>query len=336
MIRTVPATLEAVAAEARARRTSRLPGMKPQAVTDWDTPDDRVLRAYAFGNTEAEPERRVLIVCGAFLPALVYAPFASALAAKLGPQWCVFVYDRRGKGQSSPVEEDYSLATEQADVATALRQSKAHHLMGHSLGGAIVLHAVRALSESEDPAERSLLPQSTTVYDPAVNIDGSIDTSWLPAFREQVDRGRFGRAMALVERHLGMSRTLSHAPNWMVAGVLALSVRTGLRGLARSVFPAGVAELTAALAESAQASDFARLPPRMCVMTGQHSAEYFQATAQTLSAAVPDSRLVVSPKGVHGSIPAVRHHIVDSLALWLQDQPLGELDLGPAALQKLP
>ena len=309
--------------------------MTPEATEDWDTPDHRVLRAYAFGTITAGPAQRVLIVCGAFLPALVYAPFASALAKKLGDGWCVYVYDRRGKGESSPVESDYSLQTEKADVATALHKTSAEHLVGHSLGGSIVLHAVRMLADSDDEQLRALVPQTTTVYDPAINVDGSFDSSWLPAFREQVERGRLGRALALVERHLGMSQTLSHAPNWMVAGILALSLRTGLRGFTRSVFPAAVAELTAAFDEEARASDFAGLPARTCIMTGERSAEYFQATARTLADAIPDGRLVVSPQGVHGSVPAVRHDIVDSLALWLRDRPLGHLDLGPAALQKL-
>lgn len=308
--------------------------MKPETAEDWETPDHRTLRAYAFGDADAAPQRRVLIVCGAFLPALVYAPFATALAGKLGDGWRVYVYDRRGKGQSSPVEADYSLGTETADVATALRLTSAQHLVGHSLGGAIVLHALRMLVEGDD-ALRALVPQTTTVYDPAINVDGSFDTSWLPAFREQVDRGRLGRALALAERHLGMSQTLSHAPNWMVSGILALSLRTGLRGFTRSVFPAAVAELTAAFEEEARASDFAGMPARTCFMTGARSAEYFQATTRALADAVPDARLIVSPKGVHGSVPAVRHHIVDSLALWLRDLPLGDLDLGPAALEKL-
>jgi pimeloyl-ACP methyl ester carboxylesterase len=315
---------------------------------DWETDDGAVLKAYGFGDLNAEPDRRVLIVCGAFLPGLVYAPFSSALVKKLrhGERergavrrqggWGVFVYDRRGKGRSSPVGEGYTLETELRDVATALKASGAKHLFGHSLGGSIVLHAVRMLCDGADSAQHALTPETTTVYDAAINIDGSIDTSWLPAFREAVDEGRLGRAMAMVERRLGMSRTLSHAPTWMLSGVLALSVRTGLRGVTRSVFPAGVAELSAAFQEEATASDFAGLPTRTCFMTGERSAEYFQATTVALAEAVPDSRLVVSPKGLHGSIPAVRHHIVDSLALLLRDRPLGKLDLGHEGLKKLP
>lgn len=308
--------------------------MKPLESFDWISYDEATLKGYRFGCTNADPERRVVLVCGAFLPASVYAPFAVALSKQLGEDWGIYVYDRRGKGQSSPVDEHYSLHAETQDVATALRSANARHLVGHSLGGAIVLHAVRWLCDADDPMLLGLAPATTTVYDPAINVDGSIDTSWLPKFRHHFDNGRLGRAMALVERNMGMSRTLSSAPTWMVAGVLALSMRTGLRNTTRAAFPAGVAELTAAFNEEAKASDFANLPTRTCFITGERSADYFQATTVALSNSVPDSRLIVSPKGFHGSIPAVRHRIVESLALWLRNQPLGELDLGMQALQK--
>lgn len=314
------------------RREDRV-AVKPLASFNWDSCDGAHLKSYLFGSAEAPPRQRVVLVCGAFLPALVYAPFATALAKQLGDDWGIYVYDRRGKGQSSPVDEDYSLDTEIYDVAAALRSSQAHHLVGHSLGGAIVLHAVRMLCETPDVSLRDLTPETTTVYDPAINVDGSFDTSWLPKFKNYFENGRLGRAMALVERHLGMSRTLSRAPTWMLAGVLALSMRTGLRNTTRSIFPAGVAELTAAFQEEAKASDFANLPARTCLITGERSADYFQVTAATLAKSVPDSRFIVSPKGFHGSIPAVRHRIVESLALWLKDEPLGALDLG---MQSLP
>lgn len=306
--------------------------MTPAEDLEWVTDDGATLQAYVFGNEAAAPDRRVLVVCGAFLPALVYAPFAAALINELGDEWGVYVYDRRGKGKSTPVDKSYGLDTETGDVALCLRESQAQHLIGHSLGGSIVLHTVHELSHSDDPQTRALLPHTTTVYDPAINIDGSIDTSWLPQFHEEFEAGHLGRALALVERHMGMSRTLSYAPNWMVSGVLALSMKTGLRGLTSAVFPAGAAELTAAFEEEARASDFAGLDTRLCVMTGERSADYFQATTVALARSVPDAELVVSPKGLHGSIPAVRHSIVESIARWLTDRPLGELNLGIGAL----
>ena len=293
---------------------------------DWRSADGSTIRAYEYGSAQAPPEQRVLVVCGAFLPARVYAPFAHALTAELGDDWSVTVYDRRGKGNSSPVDDSYSIDTELDDLTMALRESRARHLFGHSLGGSVVLHGVQHLAES-DGELRALVPDTTTVYDPAINIEGSVDTSWVPEFRKRVDAGQLGRAMSLVERNLGMSRALTRAPTWMVAGVLAVATRTGLRGLTRSVFPAGAAELSEIFTVEATAAEFAGLPTRTTIMTGERSADYFQATALALAGAIPDSELLVSPKGIHGSVPIVKHSVVESLSRVLRDEPLGEFSL---------
>lgn len=297
--------------------------MKPVSAHDWRTPDGARLHDLVFGSTTADPDHSVVIVCGAFLPALVYAPFATALVEQLGEEWAVHVYDRRGKGESSPVDDSYSFDLELDDVRTALRETGARHLLGHSLGGSIVLHAVRGMVECDDP----LVPATTTVYDPAISLDGSLDTTWLPRFQAHVDHGRWGRAMAVVEKVMGMSSTLSRAPSWIVAGVMSISVRTGLRGLSRGVFPAGVAEITEGFAVDARASDFSRMPPALCILTGERSADYFRATAAALDRAIPDARLIIVRKGIHGSVPAVRHPIVKAFARWLLDEPMGEIDL---------
>src|SRR5690606_2972791 len=209
--------------------------MIPASTTDWTTPDGATLHDLVFGDPDAPPDRTLVIVCGAFLPALIYAPFATALVRELEGAWAVHVYDRRGKGKSSPIDDSYTFDTELSDVRTALAASGARHLLGHSLGGAIALHAVRALTKAKDP----LVPDSTIVYDPAINLDGSFDTAWLPRFQKHVDHNQWGRAAAIVERVMGRSHTLSKAPSWMVAAVMAICVNTGLRGMSRAIFPAG-------------------------------------------------------------------------------------------------
>jgi hypothetical protein len=111
----------------------------------------------------------------------------------------------------------------------------------------------------------------------------------------------------------------------MVAGVMSLCIRTGLRGMSMSLFPAGAAELEAAFTEEARASDFAHMPSDVCLLVGERSADYFRATAGALDRAMPDARLVVVRKGIHGSVPAVRHPIVQAAARWLRGEPLGDV-----------
>lgn len=277
------------------------------------------------GKADAAPEKRIVVVCGAFLPAIIYGPFARGLLKNLPEDWAVDVYDRRGKGKSSPIPEGYSMDTEIADVAAILGHTGARNLLGHSLGGSVTLNAVQAFA-GQDVGDRrfhdpQMVPARTAVYDPAINIEGSMKTDWVGEFSTLVDDGKLGRALALADREFGATPTLSRAPHWMVAGVLALSMRTPLARVGKNVFPAGVAELKAALGEEAKAGDFANLPTDTLFMTGERSADYFHATTRKLAAAVPGSTLEIAPKGVHGSIPAVRHDVVTGLAAWFEGKP---------------
>lgn len=283
------------------------------------------LRLYTHGNTSARPEHSLVVVCGAFLPAAVYAPFASRLLKQVPEGWAVHVYDRRGKGRSTEVPEDYSMDTEIADVAAVLRHTGARHLLGHSLGGSIALNAVQAFAGQDAGdhhlADPDIVPARVGVYDPAINVDGSIDTSWLPDFRNAIDAGHLGRALDLADRFFGATPTLSKAPTWMSAAALAVSMRTPLARVTRKVFPAAAAELKAALSERAHASDFAHLPSEVLLMTGEKSADYFHATTRALAEAMAGATVEIAPRGVHGSVPGVLHDVVTGIAAFYRGDP---------------
>ena len=85
----------------------------------------------------------MVVIGGAFLTALIYRPFSIALADGLGPGWAVDVYDRRGRGSSTPQPPGYSMATEIADVRTVMDATGARNILGHSLGGSVALNAVQ-------------------------------------------------------------------------------------------------------------------------------------------------------------------------------------------------
>ena len=93
------------------------------------THDGGRLALYSYGTVDAPGERRVVVIGGAFLTALIYRPFSEALSKGLGEGWAVDVYDRRGRGDSTPQPADYSMATEIADV----RASHGRHRRAESL-----------------------------------------------------------------------------------------------------------------------------------------------------------------------------------------------------------
>lgn len=272
------------------------------------THDGGRLALYSYGTEDAPGERRVVVIGGAFLTALIYRPFSMALADGLGDGWAVDVYDRRGRGNSTEQPADYSMATEIADVRTVMDATGARNLLGHSLGGSVALNAVQEF------AGTSYEPDKLAVYDAAVNIDGSIDMSWLDDFEAAVNAGRVGHAMARMKKGMQPGTALSKVPEPVLAGLMAVVSRTKVNRMVKELMPTGVGELRAAYDEAEHVRNFAVLPANTHFMVGGKSPSYYKVTAERLHAAVPGSTFELSPKGFHGSIPAAVKELVTDIA----------------------
>lgn len=286
------------------------------------TPDGGQLALYSYGNAQAPGHKRVLVVGGAFLTALIYRPFAAALSTQFKDDWAIDVYDRRGRGKSSEQPPGYSMDTEISDVALMLEHTGAQNLFGHSLGGAVVLNAVRDFIEQAKTSERhkALVPQRLAVYDPAINIDSSVNTAWMRQFEADVQAGKSVRAIARMQRGMQFSPTLSRVPQPILALLIAGTSRFGAGKATRALLPTGVGELRAALHESHPAQHFAALRANTCFMAGAKSATYFRATAHRLHRVVPGSRYVETPKGMHGSVPAAFKELLEEISNYFLDQ----------------
>lgn len=279
--------------------------MKQQHIT---AHDGGQLALYSYGTQDAPGRRRIVVIGGAFLTALIYRPFSEALSEELGDGWAVDVYDRRGRGDSSPQPHGYSMATEIADVRTIMDATGARNIFGHSLGGSVALNAVQEF------AGTSHEPEKLAVYDAAVNIDGSIATSWLDDFERSVNAGNVPHALAKLKKGMQPGTALAKIPEPILAGLMALVSRTTVNRVFKELMPSGVGELKAVFAEVDHARDFSVLPPNTRFMVGAKSPRYYKVTAQLLHQAVPGSALQVSPKCVHASIPAAVKTLVADIS----------------------
>ncbi|MDI2037122.1 alpha/beta fold hydrolase [Paenarthrobacter nitroguajacolicus] len=272
------------------------------------THDGGKLALYSYGAYEAPGERRVVLIGGAFLTALIYRPFSVALAKGLGEGWAVDVYDRRGRGNSTGQPHNYSMATEIEDVRTIMDATGARNILGHSLGGSVALNAAQAFAGSSHE------PGKLAVYDAAVNIDGSMDMDWLPGFADAVDKGDVNRAMARMRRGMQPGTALARVPEPILAGLMAVVSRTKVNKLFRQLLPSGVGELKAAFEDADTPQDFSVLPSNTHFMVGKKSPQFYKVTAARLNRAVPGSTLEVSPKGFHGSVPAAVNELVSDIS----------------------
>jgi len=279
--------------------------------------DGSHLAVTTCGDEHAPGRRRVVVVVGAHLSAWYYRPFAHVLRARLrelsGRDWAVDVYDRRGRGDSAAQPEDYSMDTEVSDLAAVLAHTGARHLVGHSLGGSVVLNALQAQARGGGfPTE--LVPERTALYDPCVNLDGPRTARWLARLEQAVVQGRTGRGLAILQHGLPSSPVLSRVPEWFLTFTFAGLVATPLGRAARRMLPTLSRELTAALHEDDRPEDFAGVSVPVHLMCGERSAAYFQEVVRRLHAAMPTSTFELSPRSMHGAIPFVVDTVLEDLA----------------------
>jgi pimeloyl-ACP methyl ester carboxylesterase len=151
----------------------------------------------------------VIVVPGVLSMAADYTTFARAL----GERFSVHVIERRGRGESGPQGDDYSIVKECEDVLTLQAETGASLLVGHSYGGLIALEVGR-----NNPAFTRI-----AVYEPGVSIAGSMPIAWMPGYKQKLAANR--RLDAMVEfTHADAPRRLQRIPPWIMKLMLFMMV----------------------------------------------------------------------------------------------------------------
>lgn len=152
----------------------------------------------------------VIVVGGALSSGEDYLPLASVLARSM----TAYVVDRRGRGHSGPQGTDYSIAKEIEDLLAVQHTTGATAVFGHSYGGLVALEAAR----------RTNAFAAVAVYEPGVSIGGSIQTGWMPRYRQLLDAGDGRGAFAVMVREGGFA-PLGKLPLWYARLILRVVVR---------------------------------------------------------------------------------------------------------------
>lgn len=114
----------------------------------------------------------VLVIPGVLSMAADYTAFARHLAG----HFTVHTLERRGRGESGPQGDDYSIVKECDDVLALQAGTDATLLVGHSYGGLIALEVARNNTTFTHIA----------IYEPGVSIDGSMPVSWMPGYEKNL------------------------------------------------------------------------------------------------------------------------------------------------------
>jgi pimeloyl-ACP methyl ester carboxylesterase len=137
----------------------------------------------------------------------------AAFARVLSEHFAVHTMERRGRGESGPQGDDYSIVKECEDVLALRAETGASLIVGHSYGGLVALEVAR----NNDAFTK------IAVYEPGVSIGGSMPTAWMPSYEKMLAEKR--HVDALVEFTLADAPPrIQKTPPWLMKLLLLLLV----------------------------------------------------------------------------------------------------------------
>ncbi len=247
------------------------------------TSDGGSLRVFSYGSGPG-----AVFAAGSLTRTLLYGRFASRLSATMP----VHVYDRRGRGGSSPQPPDYSMDTEVNDLKAVLDATGSRVVLGHSYGGGIALEAALRL-----PVSR------VAVYDPAVNIDGCLPTQTLPDLVAAAARGDHVGAVMVFSREMDPVLARVPLPDPAARALVWAASRLTREGHSwKEMVPSLAHEITLLDGTHAAADRYAGIRVPLLLLAGAHSPWYFRTIASGLAASLPGSTSVVIPRAGHSAL----------------------------------
>jgi pimeloyl-ACP methyl ester carboxylesterase len=218
------------------------------------------------------------------------------LAGALSDQFTVYVPDRRGRGMSGSYRDDHGLTTEVEDLGVLLDQTHAHNVFGLSAGAVIAIEAARTL-----PAITKL-----ALYEPPLNFDGVIHTSWLSRYEREMAAGKPAAALVTMMKGTADRTPLRLVPRLLLTSVLGLAIRmTAGKPLPdgavspRDLIPTMHYDARTVLQAAGPLDRFASLPCKVLLLGGANSASNLTITLDRLSAVLPSARRVTLPQTGH-------------------------------------
>lgn len=212
------------------------------------------------------------------------------LVKLLATDFCVYNFDRRGKGDSGDTQP-YAVAREIEDIDALIDAAGGEAFVyGHSSGAAL---ALRAAAEPGSRITRLAL------YEPPYNDDPQARANWkdyIARLTALLAEGKKGDAVALFMQFAGMPAGqlagIRYAPFWPVMEAVGHTLaydHTAILG-PEAAIPRDLA---------------ARVTAPALVMSGSNSFPFMKATAETLSTIIPHARLRMLEGQTHEVNPEI-------------------------------
>lgn len=138
------------------------------------------------------------------------------LAYGLGDIFTVYLPERRGHCQNGS-GKNYSIQKEVEDLEALLTKVDAHNVFGVSAGGLICLQASLTLPSI----------QKVALYEPALIVNGSASTAFLPRYDQEIAQGKIAAALVTGMQGAQLGPPLFNLmPRWLLESLTNMAIKS--------------------------------------------------------------------------------------------------------------
>lgn len=221
-----------------------------------------------------------VIVHGGVQSSYDYAELGEALS----DQFTVYIPDRRGRGLSGPVGENYGIEKEREDITALVEETDARYSFGLSSGAVIALEAAKNSPDIERVA----------AYEPPLFTERINPIDWGERFEQEIAQGKLGRAfITLFDEAVGLPRPLRLVPRFLLAplvgGTLKMYDRLGRteRIPITELLPTQVNDIRMIRSARPTPEGYSDLSAEVLLLGGSKSPQFLRTILDELEAALP-------------------------------------------------
>lgn len=219
------------------------------------------------------------------------------LGEALADAFTVYLPDRRGHNLAGPFRKDYSMRKEVEDLDALLTQTGTHNVFGVSAGGLICLQAALTL-----PAVHKV-----ALYEPALIVNGSVSTAFLPRYDREITQGKVAAALVTAMQGAQLGPAIF---NVIPRPLLEFLTTRAMIGEDKTAKPGDVTmrvlaptlhydfELVAEMAETME--NFKAVRAEVLLLGGGKSPAWLKAALDALMTVLPQVTRVEFPELDHG------------------------------------
>lgn len=222
------------------------------------------------------------------------------LAKLLSDEFTVYIPDRRGRGLSGPIGDNYSIKREDEDIDAIIKKTNSYYVFGTADGALFAIHA-----SINNPTIQKVAAYEPLFYLGQQELD--LLESTMQRFAQEVDQGKIADAMVTGIKGSKEPKSIYWLPRFLLTSLSNIALKLDARNIKgddvplRDLIPTMPSEIELVRKTEGTIEDYKDISAEVLLMMGSKSRDAFKDTLDALEQVLPHSKRIELQGLNHGS-----------------------------------